>query len=601
MANPNRLSQFWQELKRRNVVRVITVYAGAAFVIIELINNITEPLHLPEWTPTLVIVLLAIGFPIVIIFSWVYDIHPDGGMVKTEPVDKVKAEQTSKSSNSWKIASYISFVVIVGLIALNIFGRRGQVKIDESLAKSVAVLIFNNYSGDPGQDIMCEGLTDEIINNLFKIASFDEVRSLNSVKQFQDSVLGTKEIAQKLHVNYVLAGSSKRMGNEKIITAQLIEAKGDRVIWSDDYPIPYREIMDIPGDIALQIANNLKAFISKDVQKSIDRRSTDNLEVYEIGKQIVPLYNQAVNENDPTNFDKITELANNAIALDPDYADAYAYLGMMKLFNGNYAGDKEMKSVAWDAKDYFEKAIERDSYNLMANCGLALISYWVEWDYIELYDFGLKFPDFLSSNVSYMSGYTMFKTAMGNFKEAVSIPENDYFSENVAKAYILLGNEERARELLKGAAVEQGYYLNVGESFIWLQEFDTALYYLESALTSKLPLINIPRYQADLALACYKTNQNERARKIIGALMERSDTTSVGSPAYFTGWYYGWIGEPDSAFYWLEIAVENKSPEIPWLKVDPAFNSLKEDPHYRNLYERTGHKDYDDYMASRNQ
>jgi hypothetical protein len=99
--NPNKLSQFWKELKRRNVVRVITVYAGIAFVIIELINNITEPLRLPEWTPTLVIVLLAIGFPIVIIFSWIYDVHPEGGIVKTEPVDKIKPEEISKPPNSW--------------------------------------------------------------------------------------------------------------------------------------------------------------------------------------------------------------------------------------------------------------------------------------------------------------------------------------------------------------------------------------------------------------------------------------------------------------------------------------------------------------------
>ena len=110
--NPNKLSQFWQELKRRNVVRVITVYAGAAFVIIELINNIVEPLRLPDWTPRLVIVLLAIGFPIVIIFSWLYDIHPEGGIVKTDPVDQVIAEHIPKSSNRWKIATYISAVVI---------------------------------------------------------------------------------------------------------------------------------------------------------------------------------------------------------------------------------------------------------------------------------------------------------------------------------------------------------------------------------------------------------------------------------------------------------------------------------------------------------
>ena len=146
---PNKFSQFWQELKRRNVVRVITVYAGAAFVIIELINNITEPLRLPEWTPTLVIVLLAIGFPVAIIFSWIYDIHPEEGVVKTEPVEKVKAKDVPKSSNSWKIASYISFAVIVGLIVLNIIPRAKPSEETIILDKSIAVLPFVSLSDDP--------------------------------------------------------------------------------------------------------------------------------------------------------------------------------------------------------------------------------------------------------------------------------------------------------------------------------------------------------------------------------------------------------------------------------------------------------------------
>ena len=110
--NPNKLSLFWQELKRRNVVRVITVYAGAAFVILELTDIITEPLKLPSWLLPVVIVLLSIGFIIAIILSWIYDIQPEGGIVKTEPADKVKQAGKPKSSSSWKIASYISFIVI---------------------------------------------------------------------------------------------------------------------------------------------------------------------------------------------------------------------------------------------------------------------------------------------------------------------------------------------------------------------------------------------------------------------------------------------------------------------------------------------------------
>jgi hypothetical protein len=85
---------------------------------------------------------------------------------------------------------------------------------------------------------------------------------------------------------------------------------------------------------------------------------------------------------------------------------------------------------------------------------------------------------------------------------------------------------------------------------------------------------------------------------VINQLIKKSDTTSIGSPQYFTGWYYSGIGEVDSAFYWLEKAYQNRSPEMPWLKVDLAFKNLKNDNRYRDLYKRTGHKAYDDYISN---
>ena len=126
--SPNKITQFWLELKRRKVVRVITVYAAAAFVILELTDIVAPSLGLPDWTLNLIIILLCVGFVITVIVSWIFDIHPEGGIVKTEPAHKVKEEYKSSTSNSWKIASYISFAVIIGLIVLNITlkGGKGQ-------------------------------------------------------------------------------------------------------------------------------------------------------------------------------------------------------------------------------------------------------------------------------------------------------------------------------------------------------------------------------------------------------------------------------------------------------------------------------------------
>lgn len=240
-GNPSRLSKFWQELKRRRVIHVIIVYATASFVLIELVGNVYETLRLPDWTPALTLLILVIGFPLAIIFSWIFDVTPEG-VEKTKPSRELRKDEKTATPNSWKIATYVSFVVIVALLAFNIFGRRARVEIDESLAKSIAVLPFHNYSGDPNQDFICFGLTDEIISNLYKVESFAEVRSLTSVLNYQDPDRNIPLIAQELDVNYILEGTYKRMGNEIRITAQLIEPTSDKHIWQKYYDLPYNEI-----------------------------------------------------------------------------------------------------------------------------------------------------------------------------------------------------------------------------------------------------------------------------------------------------------------------------------------------------------------------
>lgn len=597
--NPNKLSQFWQELKRRKVIHVITVYAGAAFVIIELVNNITEPLRLPAWTPTLMIIMLAVGFPVALIFSWIFDVTPEGIEKTKSPGEHEKRKETTVS-DSWRVATYASIVIIFGLIAYNIFGGKKNPGIDESLERSIAVLPFRNFSGDPGQDYMCEGLTDEIISYLFRLKSFNEVRSLTSVRPYKESEKSTTEIAGTLHVNYILEGSYKRMENDLKITVQLIEAKNDTPLWSHDYELPYTEVMGIPGEIACQIADHLKAFMTIEEQQSISSMPTKNLEAYELIQQVKSIFNANPFGDRPT----IIDLAEKAIALDPDYADPYAWKGTMIISDGFFWGNKEMKSVAWEAEEYFDKALRIDANNFVANWGMTIIYFFVKWDYVRVVEFSERFQDHLSSDVNINFANASFWLKMGNFKEALSWAEQESFSYFAIYVRILQGNTDYARELIDKWIDSLGLpvFFDAAVFYTWMQDFDRAMFYLDSVIASgQDPRSWAPISQADLAVACFKTGRTELARTMIDKLIQRSDTTSVGSPAYFTGWYYSWIGEPDSAFYWLDEAVENRSPDLTWFKVDPAFNNLKNDPRYWGLYERTGFKAYDDYMASKNE
>ena len=594
--------QFWHELKRRKVIRVIPVYAAASFVLLELVDIIAEPLRLPDWTINFVLVLLSIGFIISIILSWVYDVTPEG-IQKTKSAKEIDEAQKPPTSNIWKVISFVSIVIIVALVLFHIMSSRKQAEVDTELEKSIAVLPFENFSADPDQEWMCNGLTDEIINHLYKIESFDKVVSLNTVLTYKNTDTKTPDIARELKVNYVLEGTYKKIGEQLRVTAQLIEPKNDKHIWQNEYDRPYEEIISIQTDIALQIADHLKAFLKSSEKQNIQKIPTSNQEAYELLQEALYGFYDDSTSFGPQN-NQAFDLVLKAIELDPEYADAYAITGNLILSSANYGGGSEMQSAGWDALYYFEKALEIDPDNGFARYGLAQLNDWFIWDYIKAEKEFLKALEILPNDPGFSQQFGEFLIKMNRMNDAklyFSKLESDFnkqYREIRRKIYSGKNNEayHSIQEFLKVNG-EEGY-IWAGEAFIWLEEYDSALFYLEAGKQVEDPEISIPRFQACLALVYNKTEHHEQARTIVRKLNARSDTTSAMSPAFFTGWYYSGIREVDSAFYWLEQAYKNRSPEMPWLKVDPVFNNLKEDDRYWDLYERTGHKAYDEYMES---
>ena len=597
-GDPNKMFRFWHELKRRKVIRIITVYAATAFVILELTDIVAPSLGLPDWTLNLIIILLCVGFIITVILAWIYDIHPEGGIVKTESVKKITEETVSPSSSGWKIASYISFVVIVGLIILNIFSNSDRIKIDESLSKSIAVLPFHNFSTEPAQEQMCLGLTNEIIGHLFKIKSFEKVTPFTSVLTYSGNDKRSSEISEELGVNYILEGTYTKMGEQLRVIVKLVEPKKEKQIWQHEYDQPYEEIISLQSDIALQIANHLKAFLNVTESEIINSIPTNSMEAYETFQKGIILFNK-----DKRDVPQFIETSKEAIMLDPEYADAYAWVGIMTLNQGNVYGQKEIQYTILDALPYLEKALELDQHNAAAHHGMALIEEWVRWDYIKAEKEYLKAIELEPNNpwVYYLTAEFYLKMNRLESLKALfdKAPDKEEVSEFLRSGLVLSGNQKEAYNTITSILREEQSYRSIGRYYEWLEEYDSARFYLESALQAKDSIMLIPRDQAALALAYEKTNSLQEARKIINQLIAKSDSTSVGSPAYFIAYYYSGKGEVDSAFYWLEKAFNNRSPEMPWLKVLPAFDNLKDDDRYWDLYERTRHKDYDDYLASK--
>ena len=278
---PDNPFKFWEELRRRRVIRVIPVYAAAAFMLLELVDIISGPFGFPENTLRVVFILLCVGLVITVILSWIYDLTPEG-VKKTGPVDSLEDQPGEKVSKTtgWQIATYVSVVIILSLVAWNIIARnRIRSGIDSGLEKSIAVLPFHNLSNDTTQVYFCDGVREEILLKLQNIDAFS-VRSRTSADHYRNTEKTSTQIGEELNVNYLLAGSIGCEGNEIKIWVQLIDAVSDKHIWSGDYLKERTKIFSLQSEIAQNISSELKVVLSPEEIDEMDSRPTENLEAY---------------------------------------------------------------------------------------------------------------------------------------------------------------------------------------------------------------------------------------------------------------------------------------------------------------------------------
>jgi tetratricopeptide (TPR) repeat protein len=349
----NKISQFWQELKRRRVVHVITVYAGAAFVIIELINNITEPLRLPEWTPTLVIIILLIGFPLAVIFSWIYDITPEG-VQKTPPQEEVQenTRQTSSQLKTWKITSYISIAVILGLVLFNLFNKDRKVNW-EDLEKTIAVLPFENLGQEDLTDVLNNTLPIALITELQNIEGFS-IKPWLSTKYYNNTEQRSSQIGDDLNVNFLIKGFLTPQGSDMEVDIWLIDAASEEVISTYNRKTETSDILQVRRYISRQVASLFKNNFNPDVN---DLTANPDAELaYFTG------LNYYWGDEAKEDFQMAIHYFKRAIQLDPSFIMAYVSLSSSNSWIYHFYFDRSETRLA-EARDSYEKAYDIDPVN----------------------------------------------------------------------------------------------------------------------------------------------------------------------------------------------------------------------------------------------
>jgi len=264
------LSRFLSELKRRKVYHVAGVYAVVAFVIWQAAEIAFPALSLPDWTLTFIVAATLLGFPIALVLAWAFDITPQG-------VQRTESEPGKRGSPAPTLAGVALLVVVLGVGWYLVRGRRS-----EPDRKSIAVLPFDNLSGDESTEPFVAGIHDDLLTHLYKIADL-KVISRTSVMDYKDTRKNLKEIASELGVATVLEGGVQRAGDRVRINVQLIDARTDEHLWADDYDreLTTENIFAVQSDVALQVAAALKSVLSPSEQAQIELRPTENLEAYD--------------------------------------------------------------------------------------------------------------------------------------------------------------------------------------------------------------------------------------------------------------------------------------------------------------------------------
>ena len=580
-------TSFFAELKRRNVYKVAGAYAVVGWLIAQIATQIFPFLEIPNWVVRLVIVMIAIGFPIALVIAWAFEATPEG-IKRTEVADAMPSA-SAKKRHTWIYVVVIGAVISVALFLLGRYTVRNTAVAarTELPAKSIAVLPFESLSEDKSNAYFAEGVQDEILTRLAKVADL-KVISRTSTQRFKSSPSDLRDIAKQLGVMNILEGSVQKANDQVRVNVQLINAMNDAHLWAEIYDRKLTDIFATESDIAKTIAETLQAKLTGSEITAISKKPTANPEAYQLYLQGRFFWNKRT----AGDLRKSIDYFNQAIAKDPGYALAYAASAqawvLLPAYNGGAPSDcfPQAESAA-------KKALTLDDSSAEAHAALGDIK-------------SLTFD---------------FPGATKEFERAIQLNPNDATAHHWFGNQLLANTGQHERELVEvkraleldplSLVINTNFgvaFLNQGridEGIAQLRktvEMDGSFYYARENLGLALEVKKeipeaIVEFQKAIAVTddpvplSYLGNlygligRKDEARKILDQLRDVHAQHYI--PAYCFAVVSLGLGDRDDALKWLEQGYrEDDGFNIGEIRIDPLLGSLHGDPRFETLAEK---------------
>jgi TolB-like protein/Tfp pilus assembly protein PilF len=347
------------ELRRRSVFRMAVLYVVSAWLIMQVTEVLMGLAPIPDWIGKAVLAILSIGFPIALILSWFYELTPGGISLERD----VEATQSFTHVTGRRV----DFVIIALLCAAVLLFAYDKWWISPPPKRSIAVLAFQNMSGDPDQEYFSDGISEEILNLLAQLPELTVI-SRSSAFSFKGKDVPIPAIAEQLNVAHVLEGSVRRVGDRVRITAQLIEARSDAQLWSQTYDREVNDIFAIQDEIAAAISDTLKVKLTavaneKVVPAAIKPTNAEAYNVYLQGRELI---HSRVKDD----LQEAIRHLERSVSLDNRFAPAHAQLAIATLLYHGYSHEEGRRT----AKRHLDRAQVLEPDLAEAHAGRALLA-----------------------------------------------------------------------------------------------------------------------------------------------------------------------------------------------------------------------------------
>ena len=585
-----KLDNFLTELKRRNVYKVAAAYAVVAWLLIQAASILFPAFDAPASAIKILVIVLVLGFPIALAFSWAFEITPEG--IKRE--SEIAPNESITRRTGRKIVGITIAVAAVagGLFVFQLLRPRltspNAVSASSGIVsdKSIAVLPFDNLSRDPDNAYFCEGVQDEILTRLAKVADL-KVISRTSTQHFKSTPENLPQIATQLGVAHILEGSVQRSNDQVRVNVQLIKAQSDAHLWAETFDRKLTDIFAVESEIAKAIAESLQARLTGPEESSMTQAPTENPEAYELYLKGRFFWNKR-NGND---LRKSIEYLKQAVAKDPGYARAYAALADSYALLRFYGGAAPDQSIV-PAEEAAKKALELDGSLGEPHAALGLIAteeLQLERAVNELERAVQLNPNYATAHHWLALARTTLRQsdqAIAEGKRALALdPLSMIINADLSVIY-LYGHryedaEAQARKTLEidSRSFVAHYYLGLALQFSGR---------LKEAIPEyqKAVELNNDPYSISMLVQAYARNgQPEEAKKALAHLQEVAK--SDDPPAYAFAVAYTSMGEKERAIEELERAYNggNKS-YLFLLPVDPLLNDLHGDSRFQALVQK---------------